>query len=86
MPNYYLKFLGGAVQGSLADRARAEQPRHDARGVTNCVEVFPFAGEIVGGLLEFLGAPALPEQEDGSAFMKKLFGSGDPSSRACATW
>jgi hypothetical protein len=40
--------------------------------------VFPFSSQIVTSLLEFWGAASLSDQEEGSAFTKKLFGAGDP--------
>jgi len=82
MPNYYIQGPGWRHEGERADRARAEQSRNDADGLTKLVEVFPFADEIVSGLLEFLGAPSLPEQQESSAFIKKLFGSANPSLQA----
>lgn len=78
MPNYYIKFLGGA--GKVNELIGLAPSNHGTTldGLTTLTEVFPFAGDIVTGLLEFLGTPALPEQEQSSAFVKKLFGAGDP--------
>jgi hypothetical protein len=78
MPNYYIKFLGGAAKVNELIGLAPSNHGTTLDGLTKLVEVFPFAGEIVGGLLEFLGAPSLPEQEESSAFIKKLFGSGEP--------
>jgi len=78
MPNYYIKYLGGAAKVNELIGLAPSNHGTTLDGLTSLVDNFPFAGEIIGGLLEFLGAPALPEQEVGSAFMKKLFGSGDP--------
>ena len=78
MPNYYLKYLGGSAKVHSLIGLAPSNHGTTLDGLTELVTVFPFAGEIVGGLLEFLGSPALPEQEVGSTFMKKLFGSGDP--------
>jgi predicted esterase len=78
MPNYYLKFLGGASKVNELIGLAPSNHGTTLDGITKLTEVFPFAGEIVGGLLGFLGAPALPEQEVGSTFVKKLFGGGDP--------
>jgi hypothetical protein len=82
MPNYYIKFLGGASKVNLLIGLAPSNHGTTLSGLTSFVEKFPFASEIVTGLLEFLGAPALPEQEQGSAFIKKLFGSGEPLSTA----
>ncbi len=78
MPNYYIKFLGGASKVNELIGLAPSNHGTTLDGLTKFVEVFPFASEIIGGLLEFLGAPALPEQEESSAFIKKLFGSGEP--------
>jgi triacylglycerol esterase/lipase EstA (alpha/beta hydrolase family) len=78
MPNYYLKYLGGASKVNELIGLAPSNHGTTLDGVTTLVEVFPFAAEIVNGLLEFLGAPALAEQEEQSAFIKKLFGSGEP--------
>jgi pimeloyl-ACP methyl ester carboxylesterase len=78
MPNYYLKYLGGASKVNELVGLAPSNHGTTLDGLTTLVDVFPFAGEIVGSLLEFLGAPALPEQEQGSTFMKKVYGAGDP--------
>jgi hypothetical protein len=78
MPNYYIKFLGGAAKVNELIGLAPSNHGTTLDGVTKLLEVFPFASELVGGLLEFLGAPSLPEQEETSAFVKKLFGSGEP--------
>lgn len=78
MPNYYIKFLGGA--GKVNELIGLAPSNHGTTldGLTSFVEQFPFAAEIVNGLIEFLGAPSLAEQEESSAFIHKLFGSGEP--------
>jgi pimeloyl-ACP methyl ester carboxylesterase len=78
MPNYYIKLLGGAAKVNELIGLAPSNHGTTLSGLTNLLEEFPFASEIVGGLLEFFGAPSLPEQENSSAFVKKLFGSGDP--------
>ncbi len=78
MPNYYLKFLGGAAKVNELIGLAPSNHGTTLDGLSTLLEVFPFASEIVSGLLEFLGAPSLPEQETSSAFVKKLFGAGDP--------
>lgn len=78
MPNYYIKLLGGASKVNVLIGLSPSNHGTTLGGLTKLLEVFPFASEIVGGLLEFFGAPSLPEQEETSAFIKKLFGSGEP--------
>ena len=78
MPNYYIKYLGGA---SKVDKLIGLAPSNHGTtlsGVTELVEKFPFATEITTALIEFLGAPSLTEQTEKSSFMAKLFGTGDP--------
>ena len=82
MPNYYIKFLGGASKVNELIGLAPSNHGTTLSGVTKLLEVFPFASEIVGGLLEFFGAASLPEQEETSAFIKKLFGSGEPVNSA----
>ncbi|HTQ67060.1 MAG TPA: alpha/beta fold hydrolase [Solirubrobacteraceae bacterium] len=78
MPNYYIKYLGGSAKVNELIGLSPSNHGTTLSGVTTYLERFPFAVEIIPGLLELLGAPSLPEQEQGSAFMKKLFGSGEP--------
>jgi hypothetical protein len=78
MPNYYIKFLGGSSKVNELIGLAPSNHGTTLDGVTTFVEQFPFAAEIINGLIEFLGAPALSEQEESSAFIKKLFGSGEP--------
>jgi triacylglycerol esterase/lipase EstA (alpha/beta hydrolase family) len=78
MPNFYLKFLGGASKVNELIGLAPSNHGTTLSGVTTLLEVFPFASEFTTGLLEFFGAPSLPEQEENSTFIKKLFGGGDP--------
>jgi Lipase (class 2) len=78
MPNYYIKYLSGASKVNELIGLAPSNHGTTLDGVTKFVENFPFATELVTDLLEFLGAPSLPEQTENSAFMKKLFGSGEP--------
>ncbi len=78
MPNYYIKDLGGAAKVNELIGLAPSNHGTTLDGVTNLIEKFPFATELVTGLLEFLGAPSLTEQTENSAFMKKLFGAGEP--------
>src|SRR5271166_319780 len=66
MPNYYIKFLNGAAKVNELIGLAPSNHGTTLDGLTKLVEVFPFADEIVSGLLEFLGAPSLPEQQETS--------------------
>ncbi len=78
MPNYYIKYLGGSSKVNELIGLAPSNHGTTLDGVTKFVENFPFATELVTDLLEFLGAPSLPEQTETSAFVTKLFGSGEP--------
>jgi hypothetical protein len=78
MPNYYIKSLGGASKVNELIGLAPSNHGTTLDGLTNLLEDFPFASEFTTGLLELLGAPSLPEQEETSTFIKKLFGSGEP--------
>ena len=78
MPNYYIKYLGGSSKVNELIGLAPSNHGTTLDGVTKFVEDFPFATELVTDLLEFLGAPSLPEQTEKSAFVTKLFGSGEP--------
>lgn len=77
MPNYYLKFLGGAGKVNTFVGLSPSNHGTTLSGLTQLVEDFPFASLGLTLLLEVIGAPALPQQEIGSAFQKKLFTGGD---------
>ncbi|MGH2911603.1 MAG: esterase/lipase family protein [Solirubrobacteraceae bacterium] len=78
MPNYYIKFLGGASKVNELIGLAPSNHGTTLDGITTLLEDFPFASEFTTGLLELLGAPSLPEQEENSTFIKTLFGGGDP--------
>jgi hypothetical protein len=78
MPNYYIKLLGGASKVNELIGLAPSNHGTTLDGLTTLLEDFPFASEFTTGLLELLGAPSLPEQEENSAFIKKLFGGSDP--------
>jgi len=85
MPNYYIHFLGGAAK--VNELIGLAPSNHGSTldslvGLLTFLKEIPGVGLVVDGLegsLETL-APAFPEQEEGSAFMKKLYGSGEPLS------
>lgn len=77
MPNYYLKFLGGASKVNELIGLAPSNHGTTLDGLTKLLELVPGAA-LIGNDLEFLGLAALTEQEEGSTFMKKLFGGGEP--------
>jgi triacylglycerol esterase/lipase EstA (alpha/beta hydrolase family) len=77
MPNYYLKFLGGASKVHTLVGLAPSNHGTTLGGLTTLIEQFPFASLLVPVFLEVIGAPSLPQQESGSAFEKKLFAGGD---------
>jgi Lipase (class 2) len=77
MPNYYLKFLGGASKVNELVGLAPSNHGTTLDGLTKLLELVPGAA-LIGNDLEFLGLAALTEQEEGSTFMKKLFGGGEP--------
>lgn len=77
MPNYYLKFLGGASKVNTLIGLAPSNHGTTLDGLTTLVENFPFASLAVNSFLGAIGAPALPQQEVGSAFETKLFSGGD---------
>lgn len=77
MPGYYIKFLGGASKVHTLIGLSPSNHGTTVGGLATLIEEFPFASLLVSGFLEVIGAPALPQQEVGSSFQKKLFGGGD---------
>jgi triacylglycerol esterase/lipase EstA (alpha/beta hydrolase family) len=77
MPNYYIKFLGGASKVNELVGLAPSNHGTTLDGLEQLLEKVPGAS-LIGNLVEFLGAPALTQQEEGSTFMKKLFGGGEP--------
>jgi triacylglycerol esterase/lipase EstA (alpha/beta hydrolase family) len=77
MPNYYLKFLGGA--GKVNELVGLAPSNHGTTldGFLTLLKELPFAAQL-DGLLEVVGVPSLVQQGEGSTFMHKLFGSGEP--------
>ncbi len=76
MPNYYLKFLGGASKVNVLLGLAPSNHGTTVDGLTTLLELIP-GSSLLGGLLSVLGAPAIPQQLVGSAFEKHLFAAGD---------
>jgi triacylglycerol esterase/lipase EstA (alpha/beta hydrolase family) len=77
MPSYYIKLLGGASKVHTLIGLSPSNHGTTLGGLTNLIVYFPFASLTITGFLDVIGAPALPQQEVGSAFEKKLFEGGD---------
>ncbi len=78
MPNYYIKFLGGAaVVNELVGLAPSNHGT-TLDGLVNLEQLLPPAlQQSFTTLIDGGGAPALAQQEIGSSFMTHLFASGD---------
>jgi hypothetical protein len=77
MPNYYLKYLGGASKVNTFIGLAPSNHGTTLDGLKLLIDNFPFASLALNLFREVIGAPALPEQEIGSAFEKKTFEGGD---------
>jgi triacylglycerol esterase/lipase EstA (alpha/beta hydrolase family) len=76
MPNYYLKFLGGASKVNLLIGLAPSNHGTTVDGLTTLLEQIP-GSSLLGGLLAVVGAPSIPQQLVGSAFETHLFSGGD---------
>jgi pimeloyl-ACP methyl ester carboxylesterase len=76
MPNYYVKFLGGASKIHTLIGLAPSNHGTTLDGLLTLLGEIP-GGSQLGGLLEDIGAPSLAQQEQGSAFETHLFASGD---------
>ncbi|MBC3993969.1 alpha/beta fold hydrolase [Streptomyces sp. AC563] len=76
MPNYYLKRLNGA--GKVGTLVALSPSNHGTTlsGLTNLGEALGIIG-FVNNLFDFVGLPALKQQEINSRFQKDLFADGD---------
>jgi triacylglycerol esterase/lipase EstA (alpha/beta hydrolase family) len=77
MPGYYARFLGGASKVHTLIGLSPSNHGTTVGGLTELIVNFPFASLAVNTFLGVIGAPSLPQQEQGSAFQRKLFGGGD---------
>jgi triacylglycerol esterase/lipase EstA (alpha/beta hydrolase family) len=76
MPNYYVKFLGGASKANVLLGLAPSNHGTTVDGLTTLLEQIP-GSSLLGGLLSVIGAPSIPQQLVGSAFEKHLFAGGD---------
>jgi triacylglycerol esterase/lipase EstA (alpha/beta hydrolase family) len=77
MPNYYIKYLGGASKVNTFIGLAPSNHGTTLDGLKELVDNFPFAALLLETFIEAAGAPSLVEQEVGSAFEKKTFEGGD---------
>ncbi len=76
MPNYYLKFLGGAGKVNLLLALAPSNHGTTFSGLVTLLQALPFAS-LLGNLGQDIGLAALVQQEIGSAFETHLFEGGD---------
>ena len=76
MPNYYVKFLGGASKVHTLIGLAPSNHGTTLDGLATLLNDIP-GGTQLGHLIEDIGAPSLIEQEQGSAFETHLFSGGD---------
>ncbi|WP_328539585.1 esterase/lipase family protein [Streptomyces sp. NBC_00344] len=72
MPNYYLKFLGGAAKVNSLTGIAPDNHGTTLSGLTNLLPYFPGAADLLKK-----GAPGLSDQVVGSPFLTKLNAGGD---------
>lgn len=77
MPNYYIKFLGGARKVHTLIGLAPSNHGTTVDGLVTLLNDVPDLGSIFTDIADLLGAPSLPEQEVGSAFETNLFAGGD---------
>jgi triacylglycerol esterase/lipase EstA (alpha/beta hydrolase family) len=76
MPNYYVKFLGGAERVHSLIGLAPSNHGTTVDGLVTLLQKLPFA-EQLGELIEDIGAPSVVQQEVGSQFITHLFAGGD---------
>jgi len=80
MPNYYIKYLGGASKVNELIGLAPSNHGTTLSGLVTLLNDIPGGAVFSSELAELVGAPSLTQQEEGSAFIKKLFGNGEPLS------
>jgi len=80
MPNYYIRLLGGGPKVHELVGLAPSNHGTTVDGIASLLGAVPGVPALTLTSLELLGAPSLSEQLIGSAFMSKLFGSGEPLS------
>jgi pimeloyl-ACP methyl ester carboxylesterase len=76
MPNYYVKFLGGASKVHTLIGLAPSNHGTTLDGLATLLNELPGAAQL-GSLIEDIGAPSIVQQEQGSAFETHLFAGGD---------
>ena len=77
MPNYYIKFLGGAAQVHELIGLAPSNHGTTEEGIVTEINANPVLAAITRQYLYAIGAPALAQQEVGSPFETNLFAGGD---------
>lgn len=76
IPNYYIKFLGGASKVATFVGLAPSNHGTTLSGLVNLINGFPGGGLFASTLAQALGAPSLIQQEIGSSFETNLFKGG----------
>ncbi len=78
MPNYYLKFLGGASKVNELIGLAPSNHGTTLDGLVKLEQVLPpILQKTITAALSIVGTPSLPQQEIGSQFITNLFAGGD---------
>jgi len=78
MPNYYIKFLGGATKVNTFIGLAPSNHGTTLSGLVSLLNGLPAPlPSLVSGFANSIGAPSLIEQEVGSSFETNLFSGGD---------
>ena len=76
MPNYYIKFLGGAAKVNELIGLAPSNHGTTLSGLVTLINDIPGGSFFAGSLAQLLGAPSLIQQEIGSTFETHLFSGG----------
>ena len=76
MPNYYIKFLGGASKVNELIGLAPSNHGTTLSGLVTLIDDIPGGSFFAGSLAQLLGAPSLIQQEIGSTFETHLFSGG----------
>jgi triacylglycerol esterase/lipase EstA (alpha/beta hydrolase family) len=77
MPNYYIKFLGGAAKVHELIGLAPSNHGTTEEGIVTQINANPLIAAFTRQLLYAIGAPALSQQQVGSPFETNLFAGGD---------
>ncbi len=77
MPNYYIKFLGGAAKVHELIGLAPSNHGTTEEGIVTELNANPVVASFTQQFLDAIGAPALAQQQVGSSFETNLFAGGD---------